>query len=85
MAAAILFTLSCDQNRNILIYRIWFSFLHLKTAKLIRIYERNVYKPSINIILPLNGCYFTFCNSEGMTSFPHNLVLDSWCRFGLTP
>ena len=25
------------------------------------------------------------CNSEGMTSFPHNLVLDSQPRFGLTP
>ena len=26
MAAAILFTLACDRNRNKLIYRIWFSF-----------------------------------------------------------
>ena len=25
------------------------------------------------------------CNSEGMASFSHNLVLDSQPRFGLTP
>ena len=25
-----------------------------------------------------------FCNSEVMTSFPHNLVLDSQPRFGFT-
>ena len=33
----------------------------------------------------LNGCCFNFGNSEGMTSFPHNLVLDPQPRFGLTP
>ena len=30
---------------------------------------------------PLSSC----CNSEVITSFPHNLVLDSQPRFGLTP
>ena len=28
--------------------------------------------------------YFIFCNSEVLTSFPHNLVLDTQPRFGLT-
>ena len=28
--------------------------------------------------------FFYFCNSEVMTSFPHNLVLDSQPHFGLT-
>ena len=27
--------------------------------------------------------YFNFCNSEGMTSLPHNLVMDTQPRFGL--
>ena len=37
-----------------------------------------------DIILHFNGCYFDFCNSEVMTSLPHNLALDSQPRFGLT-
>ena len=43
MAAAILLTLSRDQNRKILIYRIWFMFCTLKQFKLITLYERNAY------------------------------------------
>ena len=35
------------------------------------------------IILHYNGCYYNFCNSEGMTSYPHNLALDTQSRFGL--
>ena len=85
MAAVILLTLSLDQNRNIHIYMIWFSFLNLKIVKLITLYTRNAYKPCTYINLHYNGCYLNFCNSEIMTSFPHNFVLDSQPRFGLTP
>ena len=47
-------------------------------------YKKNAYKPSTYIILHLNGCYFNFCNSEVMTSFPHNLVLNSPPPFEFT-
>ena len=77
MEAAILLTLSRDQNRKILIYRIWFIFLHLKQFKLITLYKRDSYWAFTDIILHFNGCYFDFCTSEVMTSLPHNLALDS--------
>ena len=48
------------------------------------LYKRNVYCPFTYIKLQLNGCYFNLCNNEGMTSFPHSLVLDLQPRFGLT-
>ena len=83
MEAAILLILSRDQNRKILIYRIWFMFCTRKLLKLITLYIRNAYWTFTDIILYFNGCYFDFCNSEVMTSLPHNLVLDSQPRFGL--
>ena len=76
--------LSRDLNRKILIYRIWFMFYTLKQFKLITLYKRNAYLTFTDIILHFNGCYFDFCNSEVMTSLPHNLALDSQPRFGLT-
>ena len=84
MAAAILLTMSRDQNRKILMNRIWFSFCTWKQSKLFTVYERNVYCPITYFILHLNGCYFMFCNSEGMTSFPHSLILDLQPHFELT-
>ena len=84
MEAAILLALSRDPNRKILIYRIWFMFCTKKQFKLITLYERNAYWALTDIILHFNGCYFEFCNSEVMTSLPHNFALDSQPRFGLT-
>ena len=84
MGSAILFILSRDQNHNILIYRIWFGFCTLNQFKLITLYKRNAYKPFTYISFHSNGCYFNFCNSEVMTSFPHNLVLSSQPCFGAT-
>ena len=84
MEAAILLTLSRDQNRKILIYRIWFMFCTYKQFKLITLYKKNAYWTFTDISLHFNGCYFDFCNSEVMTSLPHNLALDSQCPFGLT-
>ena len=55
-----------------------------KQFKLITLYKRNAYWTFTDIILHFNGCYFDFCNSEVMTSLPHNLALDSQPRFGLT-
>ena len=37
------------------------------------------------VIVAVNSCDFNFGNSEGNTSFPHNLVLDPQPRFGLAP
>ena len=84
MEAAILLSLSRDQNRKLLIKRIWFMKMHLKQFKLITLYKMNVYWTFTDIILHFNGCYFKFCKSEVMTSLPHNLALDSQPRFGLT-
>ena len=84
MEAAILFILSRDQNRKILIYRVQFMFRTWKQFKLITLYKRNAFWTFTDIILHFNGCYFDFCNSEVMTSLPHNLALDSQPRFGLT-
>ena len=84
MEAAILLTLSRDQIRKKLIYRIWFIFCTWKQFKSITLYKRNAYWAFTDIILHFNDCYFDFCNSEAMTSLPHNLALDSQPRFGLT-
>ena len=51
---------------------------------LLTLYKRNAYWAFTYIIMYLNGSYFDFCNSEVMTSLPHNLVLDSQPGFGLT-
>ena len=60
MAAAILFTLSCDQNRNILIYRIWFSFCTLKQGGRIGLVVNasdfgsgDIYSPKV-LVIPRN-------------------------------
>ena len=58
--------------------------LHLKTVQVTPLYKSNAYWTFTNIILHFNGFNFDFCNSEVMTSLPHNLVLDSQPRFGLT-
>ena len=55
-----------------------------KQFKLITLYKRDAYWPFTYIILHYNSCFFYFCNSDVMTSFPHNLGLDSQPRFGLT-
>ena len=84
MEAAILCTLSRDQNQKNTYLQDLVYVLHLKQFKLITLYERNAYWTITDIILHFNGCYFDFCNSEAMTSLPHNLALDSQPRFGLT-
>ena len=77
MVAAILKTLSRDQNSNNTNLQILVQFLHLNTVKDNYIVEKgNGYCSFSYITLHLNGCYFSFCNCEGMTSFPHSLVLD---------
>ena len=58
-------------------------FCTRKQFKLITVYKRNAYWTFTYIILYFNGSYFDFCNSEVMTSLPHNLILDSQSRFGL--
>ena len=84
MEAAILLILSRDQDRKTLIYRVRFMFCTWKQFKLITLYKRNAYWTLTDIILHFNSCYFEFCNSEIMTSLPHNLALDSQPRFELT-
>ena len=81
MEAAILLTLSKSKNAYLqdLVY-----VLHLKQFRLITLYKRNAYWTFTDIILHFNGCYIDFCNSEFMTSHPHNLALDSQPRFGFT-
>ena len=74
--------LSRDQNRKILIYRICLGFALENSQKGITLYKRNAHL--LFYYFHYNGCYFEFNNSEVMTSFPHNLVLDSQPRFGLT-
>ena len=59
-------------------------FCTYKQFKLITLYKRNAYWTFTDIILHFSGCYFDFCNSEVMTSLPHNLALDTQHRFGLT-
>ena len=59
-------------------------FCTWKQFKLIALYKRNAYWTFTYIILHFYGFNFDFCNSEVMTSLPHNLVLDSQPRFGLT-
>ena len=59
-------------------------FCTLKQFKFITLYKSNAYWTFTYIILHFNGSYFDFCNSEVMTSLPHNLILDSQPCFGLT-
>ena len=59
-------------------------FCNYKQFKLITFHKSNVHWTFTDIILYFNGFYFDFCNSEVMTSLPHNLALDSQPRFGLT-
>ena len=59
-------------------------FCYWKQFKFVTFYKRNAYWTFTYIILHFNGFNFDFCNSEVMTSLPHNLVLDSQPHFGLT-
>ena len=77
MAAAILLTLSLDQNRKLLIYVGFGSVFAHEKSKIITLYKRGAYCFFNCIILHLSGCYFNFCISECIMSFPHSLILDS--------
>ena len=59
-------------------------FCTWKQFKLITLYKSNAYWTFTYMRLHFNGFNFDFYNSEVMTSLPHNLVLDSQPRFGLT-
>ena len=69
MAAAILLTLSLDQNQKVLVYVGFGSVFALEKSKIITLYKG----VHIYIILHLSGCSFNFCNSECIMSFPHSL------------
>ena len=60
-------------------------FLHLKTVKGKYIVSKECIWAIHNYYFALEWLLLIFCNSEVMTSFPHNLVLDSQPRFGLAP
>ena len=83
MEVAILLTLSRDQNRKNTYLQDLVYVLHLKTIQVnYIIYKRNAYWTFTDIILHFKGCNIDFCNSEVMTSLPHNLALDLQPRFG---
>ena len=63
MAAAILLTLSFDQNRKLLIYVGFGSIFALEKSKIITLYKRSVYYfflLNYTHVLHLSGCYFNF-------------------------
>ena len=79
MAAAILLTLSFDQNRKLLIYVGFGSVFALEKSKIITLYKRNAYCFLINLYTctAFEWLLFYFCNNECIMTFPHSLVLDS--------
>ena len=60
MAAAILLTLSLDQNQKLLIYVGFGSVFSLEKSKIIHCIK-GVHIVFNYIILHLSGCYFNFC------------------------
>ena len=76
MVAAFLFSLSRDQKGKMLIFNRRLCFNIPKQISIVLLSERKVFQRFSYLSLHANGSYLKFNDCEGVTSYPHSLVLD---------